>query len=326
MNTTALDSGFQLAREIEGSRVLTTPLERVPSHRVMRARYAVDARHWGPCRLNDPAAALLRRHPEYPDLVCVVGDQVERHVDDLLIFSRTYASIPASWAQVSSAVLRLPGFNQAPTYAAAKTITAVSTRNFGNIFRLSISAHGYSAGDNIHVQLVLEVPGGEGRGQNLAGSKPPVPVRQGWNQSATIRAVTTDTLDIALSPYQLTTRPAFAATIITGSVRKITAGFEKRTVTTRAVTTTIRRDYFLPGVTAAVPIAGLIPLSTPFAIEQGTETDENFQDNTLTGSTIPTATQYRAMIDSSTQLVLECSLEDYLGPIICRKTVSYLAQ
>lgn len=319
-------ASFQTAREDRESRTyLPTSLPQVPGHRILLCRYQVDRRHWGPGRRNPPLP-LGTAHPDAPDLYCVQSDTIERQIDNVLWFTRLFASIPDSWDSSASAVLPLPAFDAAPTYATATTITATRLldRRLGT-WRLTAASHGLTAGDIAHISLRVSVPTSTSWfGAGLASLNYTGTAQAAWSADYQIRAHTSDTVDVTLGPASDAFGVISQITLVFGSIRKLTAGLTRRPETTRNVPITIRRDYFLPGLTDSIPTREAIPLPAPFAIQAGTQ--DPFEENTLTASTVPTAAQYRAMIDSRTALVLESTLEDYLGPILCRRTASYLAQ
>jgi len=320
--STTRDPGiaYQTAIEHHESRIVTTPLAGDPTHRVMLCRYMGDIRHMGEGRRIEP----LRKgtaHPAYPDMYCVIPDTIERQVDNLAFFTRTFATIPRSFSEVSASVVTLPGMTQPPTFASGVTITG-AVPDAGGAWRLTAASHGYSAGDNVHVAMTASVPrhASTWMGGGVIGAD-----SQYFNASVTVlRVVDTNRIDVFLGPNSL---PRFSGAITAGgTMRKITAGIEKRQAATKLVTVDIRRDYFFPGISPEAPTRGLIPLFQPFRIEQGTTTDELWEETTLRSTTVPTALQYRTLIDNQSSLVLDCVLEEYLGPIVCRRTTSYIAQ
>lgn len=299
--------GLGPANRIERPSALPPEAGYVLYHR----RYMVDKRTYGthPGVLTTPPPLGTVADPVDPNAWNLVEVQ-DAEYDNLLFFTRTYGTIPQPWFSTSSSNVALPAFSDPETLAAAKTISAVTVNNAGDRQTLTSTAHGYSAGDILFLNLAFI---GRVRGKNndqyyhFTGNYP-------------VLSVTTDAFDLNLGPIQgwkvTTPSPATA--------QKLT-GYPLRTIVNRFVPTRVQHDYFLPGITRGIRSDADIPLLPPFTINRGTEADD-FAANTLTALTIPTAAQYWSNIQTRTRLTLDCTLQPLLGPLLDRQTLTYAAQ
>lgn len=292
-----------------GSRLFAWPLPKVPGHYTLTRRYAVDLRSYAPLALDTPDL-------EFPEAV-LVAEKPEEQADNLLTFFRLYATIPDTWAQASSAIVDIPGIQAAPTFAAATTITATTTRNT-DVQTLTAASHGLTAGDRVFLSV------------SFLGTCPAGGSSKWFHRSgdfAVISAPSANTFKVAVGPFRMDNGAAImAVSSITGSVKEYTAGYPRRTVRTMALPVTIERAYILPGVTLGAPSRKDIALPQPFTIELGTEDADTFPANTVGAGTLPTAAQFWDLVQRRSDLVASVELEEYLGNILCRKTTYWTAR
>jgi hypothetical protein len=292
-----------------GSRGFAWPLPKVPGHFTIQRRYAVDLRSYVPLALDTPDV-------EFPEAF-LVAEKPEEQVDNLLTFSRLYATIPPAWAQASSAIVDIPGISATPTFAAATSITATTTRN-SDVQTLTAASHGLTAGDRVFLYVGF-------LGTCPAGGSSKWFLRSG--DFSVISAPSSSTFKVALGPFRMDNgAPIQAVTNLSGSVKEYTAGYPRRTVRTMALPVTIERAYVLPGVTLGAPSRKDIALPQPFTIELGTEDAGTFPANTVGAATLPTAAQFWDLVQRRADLIASVELEEYLGNILCRKTTYWTAR
>lgn len=277
-------------------------------------RYIVDKRYYGhhPGATTRPPLRGTLADPEDPNC-WLLNEVVDLQAENLLFFTRTFGSIPRSWSEIGSTNVALPAFDDGETLAAAKTITACTANTGSARQTLTSTAHGYSANDRIALNLRCY----ENRRPGLRD------FRHHFTGAFTILSVTTDTFDINLATFR-----SGATNIVVESpatAQKLT-GYTKRPIRNRFVPSRTDHDYFLPGISLGILTPEDIPLAQAFTIQRGSTNGDDWPDNTLNASTIPTDAQYWSSIENRTRLILDCTLVPVLGPLIDRRTISYAAQ
>lgn len=309
-STRNLSADFDVAREDPAeSRIFDNPLDRCPDHFTLLRRYRINVdRYIDPLSYRPPP----HRSPdaEFPNAFFCF-EKRERLVDKLLFFTRLFANIPRETEpETSSVVLDVPGCNEAPTLAAGKTISTIKYEGAG-IFRIGATGHGYSAADRLTISL---------SGSNIFGGF------QINGDFDVLAGPVTDFFHIAYAPVTgLLAGRVYSAT---GEARKFTAAvLSIRAAQSRSVSTSVGREYFLPGYSVigsrVVYGRGDIPLAPKFRITDGSGTETN----TLLSTTVPTSTAYAAMIRNGTQLLVEPPvIEDYLNTFLVRRSTFWTAQ
>lgn len=274
-------------------------------------RYMVDKRYYGhqPGAPTRPPPRGSLPDPEDPN--CWNLDEVnDAEFDNLLFFTRVYSSIPRSWTETGSTNVALPAFDDPETLAAAKTITAITANNASDRQTLTSSAHGYSAGEIAFLNLAFigVVRNGPNKAYHIATNLP-------------VLSTTTDTFDANLGPIV-----GYKVNVLGPATAQKLTGYPLRPIRNRFVPTTVQHDYFLPGITHGIRTRDDIPLLQQFTIQRGPSNGDDWPDNTLNASTIPTAAQYWAAMQARTRLILDSTLVDVRLPLIDRRTISYAAQ
>jgi hypothetical protein len=315
-----LDAAFQVPRLCKDGAGGLGPAQRVErpadippeaQHYLNHRRYMVDKRYYGfhPGATSAPPPVATTVDPLDPN--CYLLREVEDlQIGNLLFFTRTFGNIPLPWVEPGSSNVALPGLQDPETLASAKTITACSANNYGDVQTLTSNDHGYSAGDRVLINLRLEA--------NITGKNNDV--LYSFNAYYPVLAATTNTFDVALGPIV-----GHSTTILGPASAYKLSGYPLRLPRNRFVPTAIEHAYFLPGVSPGIEAVEDIPLLQAFTTNRGSESAD-WPENTLSDATVPTAAEYWALMQSRTRLILDCTLAVRLGPLIDRRTVKYAAQ
>lgn len=288
----SLPSLFSTPRALYGERKRKLPFPLDPTHFVLTETCLVSKSGYS-------ATALNTVDSEYATAYCVSNDIV-REEGDAVWIERAYATIPATRTeQIGSYAYTFPGL--ASGAETVYTPSGYTGTNYTGPYTITVTSHPFIVGDK--VRLVV-------RSVHAAG------YTSYANALGTVSAVTTNTFTVPRLTYQ----HYEPSTITFMSATRFVRGAGQITVPSPAYQTF---EYFLPGVSSGITTASdIVPLEvfSPFNEDTGDAV------TTLSGSTVPTSTEYLTMLGLGTYLVAESVVDQYLGNILCRKTTYVRAQ
>lgn len=233
---------------------------------------------------------------EFSTAYLICAKQLDWRDGELMRYECDFATIPASRDDVDGLSVRFPGFGVTATSNAAKSVISFTPASDRKTATLEVLAHGYSISSLVGFHLVLS-----------SGS-----AQFALDGHALAIGISTNTLMVALeTPVPIGTPVGF----VTGSVRNFSAALPTRTALTIEANTRVRCDYFLPGkstgITSATDI--IVPPSLRIYATGGSETE------TLAADTMPTQTEYLAMITGGHEILVQSTLGRWRGNIWERK-------
>jgi hypothetical protein len=290
----SLPSRFSTAVEQFGQAKRTYPIPLDTTHYTIERNYCVKKSSYTPLALNTADT-------EYSTAYIVAND-VTREEGDAVWFKRTYATIPANRTeQIGSYAYTFPGLT------AGSTTTQTPSSFTGSVpngpFVITLTSHGYSVGNKVRIVTLSTVTVGAST----------IPFYS--SVVTTITAVTTNTFTVTFRFLAQT-----GGTNSMYSVALFVRGTGQLTLPSSAYETS---EYFLPGVSSGISSASdIVPNAAfyPFASTTGNVV------TTLSTGTVPTVVNYLSLISNNQFIVAQSSVAQYLGNILCRKTLYVMAQ
>lgn len=206
-------------------------------------------------------------------------------------WTRTWATVPASWSEPESFSYTYPAFTGATTYGTAFDVTAITAVSGG--FELATTATGISVNDSIYISL-------------------------SYTRGSISQRFNTFTRATAVSSGASVTIPAIfsgtgAFSGVSGTVTKSTSG--RSTQVTLMVGSRLAHDYALSSTAALdtdLPISqSFTPISSAGLIVTTLSTGT---------ATLPSSTAYAQLVSNGGELVAECERKRYMGNIYVRIT------
>lgn len=218
-------------------------------------------------------------------------------------FTRTWATVPATWYEDSQYAFAYPAYGGVAIGNIAN-VTAISANRavFPWQYTLAAGATGLAAADTAFVDINYN----QGTYSNIHASTP-------------AQVISANATHVIISSSFYDNGAAFTG--VTGTIRKMTA-YRATPGDSEPVDAIITHDYALTDGTVA-NIANVLPTVPKFvavAAASGEKTD------TLTSATVPTAATYASMVAAGTLLVAEPSVRNpYAGLIHERRTIQVRA-
>ena len=259
--------------------------EQEPTHYTVRRFYE------GPSSTFGGFAALNTADTEFADAKLVWQSPLVPTDGGCIAYERLFATVPAAWSEPEEYAYPYPGFDGAPAYTASVAISAITAVSDYYIF--SVSSNTIVAGEAVFYSFSFT------RNGNVY-----------FTNGTSVAIATTNgsqiTLRIGLSGTG--TISAVSGTIAKSS--PITGATSPRTLVTAS---RVLHEYAL---TSAAAIATDLPLIDPFTIV----TAAGEITNTLSATSVPTASAYLAFVSARQEIVAECTRRRYLGNIYVRRT------
>lgn len=279
-----------------------------------------------PLGAAEPTALIIRaRYMQYranyarpaADTPLTYGAQTAYFVDDtdftderggLTSWTRTWATLPATWSEDSELAFPYPAFQGTPSLGNSFPVTALAANTFARpiTYTLTTTATGISAGDQVYVDINYLIADSSGS-QNVhtAGTYP-------------VKAATPGTNIVlsALATYGL----SYGG--VTGTVRKVGTSLGRTSPTTEPVDARIQHDYAL---TSVANIANVLPAIDRF--RPILASNPAVEVTYLTSATLPSVATYESMVTAGTEIVAQRSTRRiYAGNIHERQTTYVVAR
>ena len=233
-----------------------------------------------------------------------VGDtNHQSNVGGMLSFTRTFANIPKTTLLASgSQSYTFPGIVGSRGELSPRNIASLSmTVGTIGVTLTTSGFHDLDEGDNVNITMDYTV-----------GTDPFIHSINGNFRVLEVPSLTTLRLDVGHYWGEQVTLSINSGSIIEGSI--------VRAPTAKNVSTLTRYDYILPGVTLGINNVLDINVTPEFSAIENI-TGEQAQTVTDVGTTtIPSATEYRAMIAQEKNIVIESSLSVWAGNILVLTT------
>ena len=233
-----------------------------------------------------------------------VGDANHSPMDGgMLEFERVFANIPQpSTDPAGSEIFTFPGL---PSVTSTSSTISISGASYSsNVLTMSLTAaHGMSSGDNFRYYF---------RGQHLYYGR--TYFNYFFGNGTCIVGTAGSTIKMF---YTLPNNFSFS-----GSGRIYPGATRGRKQVSRAASTQLEYDYFLPGITLGITTSQQITLPQRFDAYYYSEGNTV---TTLTNNTSPTASEYNNIVDGDGFLVLDSSVKRWKGNILRRVVKSIRA-
>lgn len=211
-------------------------------------------------------------------------------------YQRLYSNVPESWVDPGESYgYTFPGYS-AGASSAAVAVNAIVVSGANLIFTLAATA-GASAGDSVSISVTY--------------------TRNGKVQAATLTGLAVATTNSSQITLVRTFPGSGAFSSVSGTAAKVIPG--ATAARTLVGGCRILYDYALSSDSTVNTDLPIFPQFAPLN-SAGEATD------ILTSTTTPTATEYRALVNSGGELVAECVRKRYLGNIYVRMTRMVPAQ
>lgn len=242
--------------------------------------YVIERASFSPLALDTP-------HPDIPDAYLVEETPWEDIGGNVVKWTRVYSKIPAAWRDYESFAWTIPGLGAPGSAYAVRSVTGQSLSG-GTHTVTTASTVGGSTGNLVTITYNVTDNGGTVTRRILRE------ITAGGTTSTSFDAV----VDIATPSYQ--------------TIQRVDIGRDART---EVVSSTIFREYFLPGVTPNVDNVEDIPILRPDVILDSS----GFQTDAYGTTTTPARVDYIAQLGSL--IVAEASnLTRWRGNIFERAT------
>lgn len=218
----------------------------------------------------------------------------------IMQFSREYRRIPSTQTNyIGTLAYPFPGREVTSTTVSSVTISNYDPYNGVLARYYTPTAHGYSNGDMVFVNLVQST--GSARKQDFYYSKNVI--------------VTGVVATMFLAP-----QIAPSAFFVSGTASKITGNYPCPP-RTRQSDSYVVNEYFLPGVSTDVTsVSDILPHAQFQVVQFGTTSITQSDTYTCTSATSPTAQEYSNLVASGSYLIAESVVERYAGNIYVRRT------
>lgn len=226
----------------------------------------------------------------------------------LTSWTRTWATVPATWSEDSEYAFPYPTFQGTANLGNSFPVTALTANNLARpiTYTLSTTATGISAGDQVYVDINYLIADSSG------------------SQNIHTAGTYTTTAATAGASLVLTALATYGSSYgsVTGTVRKVGTVLGRSTPFTEPVDARIQHDYAL---TSVANIGNILPAIDRF--RPVLASNPAVEVTALTSLTLPSTATYQSMVAAGTEIVAQRSTRSiYQGNIHERQTVYVVAR